>query len=120
MLLTSDGKTVLRTLTRCRKYIIPEGFETFDVQGLMDNTGLEYLDLPATLKKLKDSLCGCTSLKTLIIRTNHVFDELLLDINDIPLVCQILVPEHLVDDYKKHPVWGKFNIRQKKIQNFSK
>lgn len=158
LLLTADGKTVLRTMKRCRSYIVPEGvekihacamwvneileevtlpstlkvvgdnglsinprlkrlifpegFETFDVQGLMDNTGLEYLDLPSTLKKLTDSLCGCSGLKTLIIRTNHVFDEPHLDIEDIPRDCQILVPDQLVEEYKRHPVWGRFNIRK--------
>lgn len=158
LLLTGDGKTVLRTMNHCRKYIIPkgverihacamwwnkmleeislpstlkvvgdnglsnnqklkqltfpDGFETFDVQGLMDNTGLEYLDLPSTLKKLTDSLCGCSGLKTLIIRTNHVFDEPHIDIEDLPRDCQLKVPGHLVNEYKKHPVWGKFNIRK--------
>lgn len=156
LLLTSDGKTVLRTLKYCRKYIIPdgveriqacamcwnkmleeaslpntlkvvgdnglsnnpklrrltfpEGFETFDVQGLIDNIGLEYLDLPSTLKRLTDSLRGCTGLKTLIIRTNYVFDDPHLDVEDLPRDCQILVPDYLVDEYKRHPVWGSFNI----------
>lgn len=78
----------------------------------MDNAGLEYLDLPSILKKLTDSLSGCTGLKTLVIRTNHVFDEPHLDIEDLPRDCQLLIPEYLVDEYKRHPAWGKFNIRK--------
>lgn len=155
LLLTGDGKTVLRTMKRCRSYIIPEGvekihscamwgneileevtlpstlkivgdnglsinpklkrltfpegFETFDVQGLMDNAGLECLDLPSSLTKLTDSLSGCSGLKTLIIRCNHVFDGP-VDSDDISSHCQILVPDHLVEDYKRHPVWGRFKI----------
>lgn len=156
LLLTGDGKTVLRTMKRCRNYVIPEGveriyacalwenemleevilpstlktvgdnglsdnpklkrltfpegFETFEVQGLMNDRGLEYLDLPSTLKTLTDSLCGCSGLKTLVIRTNHVFDEPYLDLNDIAQDCQILVPDFLVVDYQRHPVWGILNI----------
>lgn len=155
LLLTGDGKTVLRTMKYCRNYIIPEGveriygcamwenkilkevtlpstlkvvgdnglannpklkrlvfpegFETFDVQGLMDNTELEYLDLPSTLKKLTDSICGCTSLQTLIIRTNHVFDSP-VEIDGIPSDCKLLVPDCLVKEYEKHPLWSNFHI----------
>lgn len=103
------GDNGLSNNPKLKRLTFPEGFETFDIQGLMDNTGVEYLDLPSTLKKLTDSLCGCSGLKTLIIRTNHVFDAS-VDLEDIPRDCQILVPDHLVDEYKRHPVWGCFNI----------
>lgn len=165
LLLTGDGKTVLRTMKYCRNYIIPEGvekiyacamwenkimeeitlpstlkvvgdnglsnnpqlkrlifpegFETFDVQGLMDNTGLEYLDLPSTLKKMTDSLYGCTALKKLVIRTNHVFDEP-VELDDIPGDCKILVPDQLVENYKRHPIWKKFNVGCLSTVAFSK
>lgn len=155
LILTGDGKTVLRTMKRCRNYIIPEGveriyacalwentileevilpgtlktvgdnglsnnpglkritfpegFETFDVQGLMDCTRLEYLDLPSTLRKLTNSLSGCSGLKTLIIRTDHVFDGP-VDLDDIPADCRIQVPDHLIGEYKRHPAWKRFHI----------
>lgn len=75
----------------------------------MDCTGLEYLDLPSTLKKLTDSLYGCSNLKTIIIRTNHVFDAS-VDFDDVPRDCKIIVPSNLLDDYKKHSFWQNYNI----------
>lgn len=95
---------------RLKRLVFPEGFETFDVQGLMNDTGLEYLDLPSTLLQLTDSLYGCTSLQTLIIRTPRVFDQSHLYLDDIPHSCRILVPSPLVESYKMHPLWKNFTI----------
>ena len=103
------GDNGLSNNPNIRRLVFPEGFETFDVQGLMDCTGLEYLDLPSTLKKLTDSLYGCSNLKTIIIRTNHVFDAS-VDFDDVPRDCKIIVPSNLLDDYKKHSFWQNYNI----------
>ena len=105
------GDNGLSNNPKIKKMIFPEGFETFDEQGLVNNIGLKYLDLPSTLKRLAESLCGCIALKYLIIRTNHVFDEQNLYLDDIPSYCLVVVPDDIVEDYKRHPVWGKFIIK---------
>lgn len=97
-----------------KELVIPEGTLKIKHQGLSSNTALKSISLPSTLQSIEsDILAWNMALERLIIHTNGV-----LPTNDIvsnfwftttPLeTCRLIVPRHLVNEYRRHPVWGWF------------
>lgn len=90
--------------------VLPEGLEKCVCQSFQDCSRLAYVDLPSTLRDLDyEMFYECPSLRTLILRK----EELLIPktFNNkpfyIPDICTLKVPKHLVEDYRRHPLWAK-------------
>lgn len=105
------GDNSIAGCPRLRSVTLPEGFLECIVQSFEDNEGLEIVDLPSTIKSYGcETFNNCPNLHTLIIRTNHV-----LEVNrwinepiDFSSHCTLKVPQELIEEYRQHPLWGKF------------
>ena len=97
-----------------KELVIPEGTLKIKHDGLSSNTALRSISLPSTLQSIESEILAWNmALERLIIHTNGV-----LPTNDTvsnfwlattPLeTCRLIVPRHLVKEYRCHPVWGWF------------
>lgn len=93
--------------------VIPDGVTTIGHQALCGNTALKTVDLPSSITEIDcDTFMGDLSLERIILRTPEVMNINYLYADwreDFPLeTCHIIVPEHLIPDYRRHPFWGCF------------
>lgn len=58
LILTGDGKTVLRTHHRCATYTIPEGVENVYERAFWENSKLTHVYFPTTLKTIGSNAFG--------------------------------------------------------------
>lgn len=106
------GDNGLSNCPDLRKVVLPEGFKECVVQCFMNDENLNLVDFPSTLSVLgRMTFYGCANLHTLILRLPEVFGSIsLADFEGVPLeTCRLFVPAQLVDQYRKHPVWGRFS-----------
>lgn len=89
--------------------VIPEGVCRIGIQGLSHNHNLKILDLPSTLKNIGyEAIDGNVSLGVLILRSMDVV-EIGKPPYKLPMdTCRLMVPSHLIQEYKSHPYWGRF------------
>ena len=105
------GDNSLAGCPKLRSVTLPEGVEECVVQSFEDNEGLEIADLPSTMKSFGcETFNNCPQLHTLIIRTGHVLvlQTVRNESLDLASHCTLKVPCELVDEYRKHPLWGQF------------
>ena len=102
------GDNSFSNCPKLRSMVLPEGLEECVVQCFMENKDLELIDLPCTLTELGwETFSYCPNLKTVILRMPKVPKN--CHEREIPLEsCRLMVPAHLVDSYRRHPEWGKF------------
>jgi len=97
---------------------IPEGVEVIE-EAAFFGSSFTYVSLPSTLKVLEDAFLNCT-IKNLIIKVRDLDNlkiyghrELLSEERNpfsikYPNWTKLYVPSDLVEVYKKHPVFGRF------------
>lgn len=102
------GDNSFSNCPKLRSVVLPEGFKDCVVQSFMENNGLELIDFPSTLTHLGwGTFSDCPNLKTVILRMPTILKD--CEEFDIPLeTCRLMVPAHLVESYRQHPEWGKF------------
>lgn len=68
LILSGDGKSVLRTVRDCESYDIPEGVEFINAIAFMGNEKLKSICMPGSLKYIgRNAFCDCTSLTKVIL-----------------------------------------------------
>lgn len=97
---------------------IPEGVEVIE-EAAFFGSSFSYVSLPSTLKVLEDAFVNCT-IKNLIVKVRDLDSlkiyghrELLSEERNpfsikYPNWTKLYVPSDLVEVYKKHPVFGRF------------
>ena len=96
---------------KLKKVILPEGLEECRPQSFEDNENLVYADIPSTLKEFdREMFENCPNLSTLILRSDHVLKITTRNVEPLSFGshCILKVPESLISDYKKHPLWSRF------------
>jgi len=106
--------------THLKEIAIPEGVEEIEEAAFYDS-GLSVVSLPSTLKILEEAFLGCRissmyisvrnleSLKIYGQKESFLSNERMPWGNFTrPNWTKIYVPSDMVDTYKKHPVFGRF------------
>ena len=106
------GDNGLSNCPSLREVVLPEGFKECVVQCFMNDKHLNLVDFPSTISVLgRMTFYGCTNLHTIILRMPEVLENISLDdFEGVPIeTCRLFVPAQLVEQYRKHPVWGRFS-----------
>ena len=105
------GKSSFSNCTSLRSVVLPEGFRECGDQSFLFDDNLTLIDFPSTLADMgHGTFAVCLNLQTLILRIPAVYDGIWHDdLAGVPVeTCRLCVPASLVEEYRQHPVWGKF------------
>lgn len=122
---SADGKCILRKDDETMlvgvvgdpvDLLVPEGVEFVFNRAISCKERLETLTLPTTLKAISSNgIFECHALKELVIHTDKVLtanenpvDSYLFSLTPLDTFRRLIVPRHLVNEYRRHPVWGWF------------
>lgn len=111
--LKSIGSDGIRENRILEALVIPEGVSEIGRQAFCEDTGLTMLDLPSTVAEMDcDTIMKDRGLLKLVMRCHR---SVKVDPKDrywqeyIPWsTCHLVVPKHLIPEYRKHPYWGWF------------
>lgn len=96
---------------RIERLAFPEGVMRIGSQAFASNRALKEVDLPSTLWEMDDCVFfECNALQRAIIRTPYVLprtDFFAFEVTPLETI-HLVVPEHLVQEYRKHPLWRLF------------
>lgn len=112
---SADGKCILRKDDETMlvgvvgdpvDLLVPEGVKFIFNRAISCKERLETLTLPTTLKAISSNgIFECYALKELVIHTDKV---LTANLTPLDTFRRLIVPRHLVKEYRHHPVWGWF------------
>ena len=119
LILNEDGKIVMGVAdSSITSIIIPEGVEVIE-EAAFFGSSFSYVSLPSTLKVLEDAFVNCT-IRNLLVMVRDLDNLKIYGHQDIlsekrgpfsikyPNWTKLYVPSDLVEVYKKHPVFGRF------------
>ncbi len=118
VLYDKDMKTLVGWPGAPTEVVIPEGVERIAGEALNYNSSLTSLDLPISMSDLSAAVFFANNnLSNITVRsiTPPTCTERVLPsywpmfAEEVYANAELWVPEESVDEYKAHPVWGKFN-----------
>lgn len=104
------GMKSMRNCPELESLILPESIEYIDYKALKDS-GLKYLSLPSSLKRVGHNGFGLSGLQDIYLHNSNPYSISFTDERIyINPECTIHVPIGCYDKYKSHPIWGKYKI----------
>ena len=116
--LRKAGPNAIFECCALKRLVFREGFGEVGRQSLSWNENLLEIDFPSTFRRLGlEAVTDDIRLEKMILRSPFVVDIEVSSRIDIfegypTQTCCLLVPAGLVDEYRRHPSWGRFkNIK---------
>lgn len=111
------GDEVFTEACKIEDLIIPDSVKKVGCQLCSGCENLKHAYVSESLERLGYRMfCRCRNLKDIVLgsfATNHLIEAEPEDLEGVDAdSCVLFMAKQLMDDYRKHPVWGQFiNIR---------
>ena len=104
------GSKAFLGCTSLKSIVIPDGVTVVASNSFQDCTGLTRVDIPASVTTLGASFIGCTSLNTMVIRTNGVLKAYSNTFENAAVHFIVFVNNKYVENYQTNEVWNAMTI----------